>query len=83
MNLNEFNQLSPDLRKQFIDALLLKCNPSDLHYLEAKISEYKRDFLSYLPSEIAYFILDYLDWKDLLNCCQVISLGLKEYNLIN
>lgn len=71
MNLNEFSQLSSDLKKDFIDKLLSQCKPNDLHYLEAKLNEFKRDFLTYLPSEITHLILDYLDWKDLLNCCQV------------
>lgn len=66
-----FNQLKSTDRLQFIDSFLSNCNSNDLFYLNLRLNDIKKDFLNILPIEISALILNYLDWKDLLNCCQV------------
>lgn len=64
-------KLNPNERRKFIDKFLKICQPNDLNYMTEKLDEFKTDFLSLLPIEIVENILGYLDWKTLLNCCQV------------
>jgi hypothetical protein len=68
----ELKENSSD-RQEFIDSFLECCNSNDLFYLNSKLNDFKRDFLTILPNEIIQLILNYLDWKDLINCCQVFS----------
>jgi hypothetical protein len=58
-------------RQQFIDKLLALCDPADLIYLSRRVDAYKRDFISLLPIEVVEVILKFLDWRTILNCCQV------------
>jgi hypothetical protein len=58
-------------RQHFIDKLLSVCEPADLIHLNRRVDEYKRDFVSLLPIEVVERILYFLDWKTILNCCQV------------
>jgi hypothetical protein len=60
-------------RREFIDKFLEMCEPSDITYLNEKLDEYKKDFVSLFPIELIEKIFNYLDWKTLLNCCQVNS----------
>jgi hypothetical protein len=73
-------------RKQFIDKFLTVCEPTDLIHLSQRLNEYKKDFISKLPVEIVELILGYLDWKSLINCCQVNKTWRKkltyDFNLI-
>jgi hypothetical protein len=63
-------QSKPD-RRLFIDEFLRMCNSNDLNYLSRKLDDYKRDFICLLPNELIEIVLNYLDWKSLLSCCQV------------
>ena len=78
--LEPFLKLNSKERFKFIDRFMSLCDPSDLMHLNKKLNEYKRDFISLLPIEIAEQILGQLDWKTLLNCCQVIFEKKKFYN---
>ena len=60
-------------RTDFIHKFIDLCSPSDLAQVNMKLEELKRDFICMLPIEIVEVILSYLDWKSLLNCCQVNS----------
>jgi hypothetical protein len=58
-------------RQHFIDKLLAVCEPCDLIYLSRRVDDYKRDFISLLPVEVVETVLRFLDWRTILNCCQV------------
>lgn len=58
-------------RVDFINKFLSMCSPADLAQINMKLEELKRDFICMLPVEVVEVILKYLDWKSLLNCCQV------------
>ena len=64
-------KVNPNERRKFIDKFLKICEPKDLNYMSEKLDEYKKDFISQLPIEIVETILGHLDWRSLLNCCQV------------
>ena len=69
-----FSNLSGIERIEFFDRLLSLCSSNDLMYLSSRLDEYKRDFVSLLPTEVVDKILGYLNWKDLLNCAQVSNI---------
>lgn len=58
-------------REAFLNNVLKMCEPQDLVYLTERLDEFKRDFFVLLPIELVERCLTYLDWKSLLNCCQV------------
>lgn len=62
---------NPEYRRDFIDKFLNSCDSSDLVYINEKLDEFKKDFFTLLPVELVEKILNYLDWKTLINCCQV------------
>lgn len=69
--LNGEKPLNKPKREQLIDKVLAMCEPEDLVYLSKRLDDFKRDFFALLPLEIIERVLNFLDWKSVLNCCQV------------
>lgn len=68
---SKYDSIDKNERFTFINSFLNLCKPEDLAHLMTRMDELKRDFLCMLPVEVVEIILEYLDWKNLLTCCQV------------
>jgi hypothetical protein len=74
---NWFDLWSDKQRKQFLFAILSRCRPSQLYFIQgffeySGIAEH-RDFTQVLPKNLSLKILSYLSPKDLCRCAQVSS----------
>ena len=67
-----FSLLSNDEKNQTLDFVIENCESSQLFYLSEKLQVLlKRDFITYLPRELAHTLLEYMDPDTLRNCCLV------------
>ena len=62
---------SSEERTQFLDTFLGLCEPDDLMHMSRRLDALKRDFICLLPLEVVEIVLNFLDTKSLLSCCQV------------
>ena len=68
----KFKSQPSDKRIQFLDSLVSACGPSELLHLQHKLPDILyRDFVSWLPPELAQRVLCYLDIQSLLRAVQV------------
>jgi F-box and WD-40 domain protein CDC4 len=53
---------SPPIRRQFLTSILATCTPEELLFISASIApRLKRDFLLSLPTELALYVLSFID----------------------
>lgn len=61
-SLDEFRNLGPIARQDYLAALLTQCNSRELFFISTRIAPLlKRDFLADLPIELALHVLNFVD----------------------
>ena len=75
---SRFRELSSQERIKTLHCLLGISDHQQLAYLSQRLVEtICRDFIGWLPLEIAHLILAFLDLQSVLTCCQVICAKLR------
>ncbi|CAL1525967.1 unnamed protein product [Lymnaea stagnalis] len=70
--ISSYSLLTDEDKNFVLDSIIAASGPNQLFMLSTKLKDFVfRDFISFLPPEIAFQILQYIDGKQLLVCCQV------------
>ena len=68
----DFKSFSDEEKNLAIEKILLLCEPQQLHILSDQLPNLvKRDFIRFLPIELVFHVIKYLDYKTLGRCCKV------------
>ena len=68
----DFSCFSDDEKNLAIERILLRCGPQQLRLLSDELPNLvKRDFITFLPLELALHIIRFLDYQTLGQCCMV------------
>ena len=69
---NDFKSFTDEEKNRAIELILKLCGPEQLRFLSKQLQHFvKRDFIKFLPTELAHNILKFLDYKSIARCCMV------------
>jgi F-box/WD-40 domain protein 2 len=68
----DFKSFTDHEKNLAIETILMLCGPQQLRFLSDQLQNLvKRDFIKFLPTELAFNVLKFLDYQTLARCCSV------------
>jgi F-box/WD-40 domain protein 2 len=68
----DFKSFTDPEKNLVIETILTLCGPEQLRFLSEELhSLVKRDFIKFLPTELAFNVVKFLDYKTFSRCCLV------------